>query len=153
MAAQRGAIPVEVLKSVTKDALLSNVRGQVTFRSASISGQTPFLFDEIEIARELRTTFDVPLSPRYMVPVDLRYDLSRNALRDATIGILRSYKVLLMGWFIRARAAICVLKCVKDSDDRSLMNRKDAKAQRNLRPLCVFAPLRSTIEYASPIFS
>ncbi len=77
--------------------LLSRVNGEVSFRSTSLSGRTPFLFDEIEIAREVRTTFDVELSPRYIVPIDLRYDLARRAFRDTTFGILRSYKVFAYG--------------------------------------------------------
>ena len=77
--------------------LSSRVRGQILLRSSSLSGQTPFRFDEIQIARELRTTFDVSLTPRYLLPIDLRYDLSRQTFRDATFGLLRSYKVFAYG--------------------------------------------------------
>lgn len=73
------------------------VRGQITLRSTSLSGQTPFRFDRIEIARELRSTFDIELTPRYLLPIDLRYDLNRRALRDASFGVLRSYKVFAYG--------------------------------------------------------
>ncbi len=77
--------------------LLRRVRGQITLRSTSLSGQTPFRFDRVEIARELRSTFDVTLTPRYLLPVDLRYDLNRRTFRDASFGILRSYKVFAYG--------------------------------------------------------
>ena len=77
--------------------LLPRVRGQVSFSSASLSGSTPFQFDLVEIARELRTTFDIQVSKRYLVPIDLRYDLSQDALRDETYGLLRSYKTFAYG--------------------------------------------------------
>jgi hypothetical protein len=77
--------------------LLRRVRGQVSYRSTSLSGETPFRFDRVEIARELRSTFDVQLSPRYLLPIDLRYDLSRRAFRDKTFGVLRSYKNFAYG--------------------------------------------------------
>lgn len=77
--------------------LLHRVRGQLSYRSTSLSGDTPFRFDRVEIARELRSTFDVQLTPRYLLPVDLRYDLSRRAFRDKTFGVLRSYKTFAYG--------------------------------------------------------
>ncbi|WP_157947752.1 hypothetical protein [Abditibacterium utsteinense] len=77
--------------------LLPRVRGQISLRSTSLSGQTPFRFDEVEIARELRSTFDIELTPRYLLPVDLRYDLARRSFRDKSFGILRSYKVFAYG--------------------------------------------------------
>lgn len=77
--------------------LLPRVRGQVSYRSTSLRGDTPFRFDEIEIARELRSTFDVTLTPRYLLPIDLRYDLSRRTFRDKTFGLLRSYRTFAYG--------------------------------------------------------
>lgn len=74
------------------------LRGQFSYRSTSLSGQTPFRFDRVEIARELRTTFDVELSPRYLLPVDLRYDLSQKRLRDQRYGLLRNYKTFAYGF-------------------------------------------------------
>ncbi len=79
-------------------SLGKRVRGQFSFRSTSLSGQTPFRFDRVEIARELRTTFDIELSPRYLLPVDLRYDLSQKRLRDQRFGLLRSYKTFAYGF-------------------------------------------------------
>ncbi len=76
---------------------LPRVRGLIALRSTDLSGQTPFRFDRVEIARELRTTFDIEVTPRYLLPVDLRYDLNRRDLRDASFGILRSYKVFAYG--------------------------------------------------------
>ncbi len=77
--------------------LIPRVRGQIALRSTSLSGQTPFRFDEVEIARELRSTFDIELTPRYLLPIDLRYDLNRRTFRDKSFGILRSYKVFAYG--------------------------------------------------------
>ncbi|HEX9997221.1 MAG TPA: hypothetical protein VGB45_08770 [Abditibacterium sp.] len=77
--------------------LLPRVRGQISYRSASLSGQTPFRFDEIEIRRELRSTIDLQLSPRYLLPIDLRYDVSRRTFRDKSYGLLRSYKTFAYG--------------------------------------------------------
>ncbi len=77
--------------------LMNRVNGEVSLRLTSVRGQTPFRFDLIEIPRELRTTFDVELSPRYLLPFDLRYDLNQSKVRDATFGLLRSYKVFAYG--------------------------------------------------------
>ena len=73
------------------------IRGLFSYRSTALSGQTPFRFDAVEIARELRTTFDVQLSPRYIVPLDLRYDMELRQLRERKIGILRSFKTFAYG--------------------------------------------------------
>ena len=75
----------------------SRVRGLFSYRATTVSGTTPFRFDRVEIARELRTTFDVQLSPRYLVPIDLRYDLGLRRLRDERFGLLRSYKTFAYG--------------------------------------------------------
>lgn len=77
--------------------LLPQVRGQVSFRANNLSGRTPFRFDRVEIRHELRTTFDVQLTPRYLVPIDLRYDTDQNRLRDERFGLLRSYKNFAYG--------------------------------------------------------
>lgn len=77
--------------------LLKQVTGEVSLRLTGIGGQTPFRFDLVEIPRELRTTFDVSVTPRYVLPFDLRYDLDRSKIRDATFGLLRSYKVFAYG--------------------------------------------------------
>lgn len=76
---------------------LPKVRGQISYRSHSLSGATPFRFDLVEIARELRTTLDVEVTPRYIVPLDFRYDLSTHAFRDKSFGLLRSYKTFAYG--------------------------------------------------------
>ncbi|MDF2440325.1 MAG: hypothetical protein JWN98_1309 [Abditibacteriota bacterium] len=77
--------------------LLPRVRGLFSFRSIDLRGATPFRFDEVEIPREIRSTFDVELTPRYLVPIDLRYDLDRKEFRDKSIGLLRSYKTFAYG--------------------------------------------------------
>ena len=77
--------------------ILERLSGEVSLRLTSLNGQTPFRFDLVEIPRELRTTFDVEVTPRYILPFDLRYDLDQSKLRDATFGILRSYKVFAYG--------------------------------------------------------
>jgi hypothetical protein len=73
------------------------VRGLFSYRATDVRGSTPFRFDRIEIARELRTTFDISLSPRYIVPIDLRYDIDLRRLRDERFGILRNYKTFAYG--------------------------------------------------------
>ena len=78
-------------------ALLPRVNGQVSLRLSEENGQTPFRFDDVEIRRELRTTFDIELSPRFLLPVDLRYDLDERRFRDTTFGLLRSYKTFAYG--------------------------------------------------------
>lgn len=77
--------------------ILPRVRGLFSFRSIDLKGDTPFRFDEVEIPREFRSTFDVQLSSRYLVPIDLRYDLDRKEFRDKSIGLLRSYKTFAYG--------------------------------------------------------
>ena len=77
--------------------LSPRVRGLFSVRINNVSGQTPFRFDRVEIPRELRTTFDVQVTPRYIVPLDFRYDLDENTVRDTTYGVLRSYKNFAYG--------------------------------------------------------
>ena len=77
--------------------LTRRVRGIFSYRASHLSGATPFRFDEVEIPRELRTTFDVQVTPRYIVPIDLRYDIDAQSLRDKTFGLLRSYKTFAYG--------------------------------------------------------
>lgn len=77
--------------------LLPRVRGRLSYSSTNLRGDTPFLFDEVQIRRELRSTVDVQLTPRYVLPIDLRYDMSRNEFRDKTFGLLRSYKTFAYG--------------------------------------------------------
>ena len=77
--------------------LLKRLNGQISIRQTDLSGQTPFRFDRVEIARELRATVDYQLSPRYIVPLDVRYDLQRSRFRDQTFGLLRSYKTFAYG--------------------------------------------------------
>ncbi|HVF10633.1 MAG TPA: hypothetical protein VNA16_07515, partial [Abditibacteriaceae bacterium] len=78
-------------------SLTRYIRGQFSYRTTSISGETPFRFDEVEIAREIRTTFDLQFTPRWLIPIDLRYDLDRDTLRDKQFGLLRSYKTFAYG--------------------------------------------------------
>ncbi len=77
--------------------LLPYVRGAISYRGTSLSGNTPFRFDQVEIRHELRTTFDISPTPRYLFPVDLRYDLDQKKLRDQTYGVLRAYKEFAYG--------------------------------------------------------
>jgi hypothetical protein len=78
-------------------SVTDRVTGQFSYSATSVSGSTPFRFDEIEIRKELRATFDILLTPRYIIPIDLRYDVDRRELRDKTIGILRNYKTFAYG--------------------------------------------------------
>lgn len=73
------------------------IYGQFSFSAQNIGGSTPFRFDAVEIRRELRSTFDVQLTPRYLIPIDLRYDLDRKTFRDKSIGLLRNYKTFAYG--------------------------------------------------------
>ena len=77
--------------------LLNRLNGQISVRLTDVKGDTPFRFDRVEIRRELRATVDYQLSPRYIVPIDLRYDLQQGRFRDETFGILRSYKTFAYG--------------------------------------------------------
>ena len=77
--------------------LLNRLSGQISVRLTDVKGDTPFRFDRVEIRRELRATVDYQLSPRYILPLDLRYDLQRGRFRDETFGILRSYKTFAYG--------------------------------------------------------
>ena len=77
--------------------LLPRLRGQVSLRLTDVKGDTPFRFDRVEIRRELRTTVDYQLSPRYILPFDLRFDLEKGRFRDETFGLLRSYKTFAYG--------------------------------------------------------
>ena len=71
--------------------------GAISYRDTSLSGATPFRFDVVEIPREVRATLDYRYSPRYILPLDLRYDLNRREVRDATFGLLRAYKTFAYG--------------------------------------------------------
>ena len=77
--------------------VIRRIRGQFSYRHTSLSGDTPFRFDEVEIPREVRTTFDVEITPRWLLPIDLRYDLDRKEFRNKLFGILRSYKTFAYG--------------------------------------------------------
>jgi hypothetical protein len=71
--------------------------GVVYYRQTNETGMTPFRFDVVEIPREVRTTLDYRYSPRYIVPLDFRYDIDRHDLRDASFGLLRAYKSFAYG--------------------------------------------------------
>lgn len=77
--------------------VLPQVRGLFLLRRVSLDGSTPFRFDVVEIPRELRATFDIEATPRFLIPIDLRYDLGRKTLRDRSVGVLRNYKTFAYG--------------------------------------------------------
>lgn len=81
---------------------LPKLHGQISLRRTNINGETPFRFDRIEIAKEVRATMDYAFTPRYLIPIDLRYDLDRQTLRDHSIGVLRSYKTFAYGLIYQA---------------------------------------------------
>ncbi len=78
-------------------SLGSRINGQFSYGATKVSGATPFEFDKVAIQKELRATFDILLTPRYIIPIDLRYDLDRQQLRERTFGILRNYKTFAYG--------------------------------------------------------
>ena len=78
-------------------SLGSRLSGQFSYAATKVNGNTPFEFDKVAIQKELRATFDIMLTPRYIIPVDLRYDLDRKQLRERTFGILRNYKTFAYG--------------------------------------------------------
>lgn len=78
-------------------SITKRVRGLFSYRATDVNGSTPFRFDRVEIARELRSTFDVMVTPRWLIPVDLRYDLDQGRLRDERFGLLRNYKSFAYG--------------------------------------------------------
>ena len=77
--------------------LFPRVNGVLSYRATSLKGETPFRFDRVEIARELRGTVDLEVTPRYIIPLDLRYDLDSKTFRDRTVGVLRNYKTFAYG--------------------------------------------------------
>jgi hypothetical protein len=77
--------------------LTRRIRGIYSYTSTSLGGSTPFQFDAVEIAHELRTTFDYSLSPRYIIPIDIRYDTSLHEIRDRRFGLLRNFKTYAYG--------------------------------------------------------
>jgi hypothetical protein len=79
------------------DNITKYLDGQFSYSHTNVSGATPFRFDRVEIRSELRATFDILLTPRYILPVDLRYDLDENAFREKSFGILRNYKNFAYG--------------------------------------------------------
>jgi hypothetical protein len=76
---------------------LSKWSGVLLYRYTKLRGDTPFRFDEVEIPREVRATLDFQYSPRYAIPLDFRYDIDRKDLRDASFGLLRTYKAFAYG--------------------------------------------------------
>lgn len=79
------------------DRITKYIDGQFSYSRTSVSGATPFIFDSVEIPSEIRTTFDILLTPRYIVPIDLRYDTELREFRDKSFGILRNYKTFAYG--------------------------------------------------------
>lgn len=79
------------------DNITKYLDGQFSYSHTNVSGATPFSFDSVEIRSELRATFDILLTPRYILPIDLRYDLDENEFRDKSFGILRNYKTFAYG--------------------------------------------------------
>ena len=73
------------------------MRGVVSYSNTSIKGRTPFRFDKVDIKEELRSTFDIAITPRYLIPIDLRFDLGQNRFREERFGILRNYKTFAYG--------------------------------------------------------
>jgi hypothetical protein len=45
----------------------------------------------------VRATFDFQYKPRYAIPLEFRYDIDRKDLRDASFGLLRTYKAFAYG--------------------------------------------------------
>lgn len=78
-------------------AVGSRITGRFSYGASKVNGETPFEFDKVIIEKELRATFDILLTPRYIIPIDLRYDLGRQELRERTFGILRNYKTFAYG--------------------------------------------------------
>ena len=78
-------------------ALGSRINGQFSYGATKVTGGTPFEFDKVAIQKELRATFDILLTPRYIIPIDLRYDLDRKQLRERKFGLLRNYKTFAYG--------------------------------------------------------
>jgi len=54
----------------------------ISYLRHRVGGQTPFLFDDVNIASELRTTLRLPVSERFTVGLTDRYDLTRDNFRD-----------------------------------------------------------------------
>lgn len=59
------------------------------------TGDTPFEFDRIQIARELRGGVDWVISPVWQVTLDGRFDLGRERFRDADITVSKTAHCLV----------------------------------------------------------
>lgn len=79
------------------DNITNYIDGQFSYSHTNVSGSTPFTFDKVEIRSELRATFDILVTPRYIIPIDLRYDLDQHEFRDKSFGIMRNYKTFAYG--------------------------------------------------------
>ena len=87
--------------------LSSNCKADITYTNIGVSGNTPFEFDDVDIAHELRTTAQYRLNRNWALLLDLRYDLAQRRLRDNGIGLLRTLDCLAYGAvFDKARSEL-----------------------------------------------
>jgi len=64
-----------------------SVAGEATFIHRAQHGVTPFEFDDVDIANELRCRAEVEVSRRWRVGATVRYDTQRAEVRDETIAL------------------------------------------------------------------
>jgi hypothetical protein len=76
--------------------VLPQVRGLFSLRNVLWEAR-PVPVRHRRDSRELRATFDIEASRAVLIPIDLRYDLDRDTLRDRSIGVLRNYKTFAYG--------------------------------------------------------
>jgi hypothetical protein len=71
------------------------LRFDVGYVRRTASGETPFEFDRVQIARELRAGTDWTVNPSWRIALDGRFDLDRQRFRDADITLNRTAHCLV----------------------------------------------------------
>ncbi len=92
--------------------LSDDLTGSLSLIDHLTSGQSPFLFDDVDIEREARGTLGWKLSRRWAFHGDGRYDLKKSSMRDYTLELSR-------------RSEYLTWSAGYDFSDRSIMLRLD----------------------------
>jgi len=78
-----------------------NFKGALSLTHHIPGGQTPFLYDRVDIRTELQPTVGLRMSPKWSVRADGRYDVGRGKLRDYEVELRRRAHALT--WALRYR--------------------------------------------------
>jgi len=74
--------------------LSDDLSGSLTLTRHHVDGQSPFLFDDVDIEAEAYATLGWKMSHRWAFYSDGRYDLKRSSLRDYTLELSRRSRYL-----------------------------------------------------------